>query len=76
MLLPQLGLVIYTFGNVSCIDRKAGVYAIKPSGVDYDTMTWENIVIVERIHRIYLYSKVKEWNGVQFHVRFTNYEKR
>lgn len=44
--LPKLGLVIYTFGNVSCIDRKEGVFAIKPSGVDYDKMTWQNIVIV------------------------------
>ena len=35
MELPKLGLVIYTFGNVSCIDRKKGVFAIKPSGVDY-----------------------------------------
>lgn len=47
MQLPKLGLVIYTFGNVSCIDRQAGVYAIKPSGVDYETMTWQNIVIVD-----------------------------
>ena len=46
MELPKLGLVIYTFGNVSCIDRKAGVFAIKPSGVDYDKLTPEDIVIV------------------------------
>ena len=44
--LPKLGLVIYTFGNVSCIDRKAGVFAIKPSGVDYDKLKPEDIVIV------------------------------
>ena len=44
--LPKLGLVIYTFGNVSCIDRKKGVFAIKPSGVDYDKLTPEDIVIV------------------------------
>ena len=31
--LPALGLVIRTFGNVSAIDREAGVFAIKPSGV-------------------------------------------
>ncbi len=47
MQLPELDLVIYTFGNVSCIDRKAGVYAIKPSGVDYDKMTWQDIVILD-----------------------------
>ena len=46
MELPKLGLVIYTFGNVSCIDRKAGVFAIKPSGVDYEKLTPEDIVIV------------------------------
>ena len=46
MELPKLGLVIYTFGNVSCIDRKAGVFAIKPSGVDYDKLKPEDIVIV------------------------------
>ncbi len=46
MELPKLGLVIYTFGNVSCIDRQAGVFAIKPSGVDYDKLTPEDIVIV------------------------------
>jgi L-ribulose-5-phosphate 4-epimerase len=44
--LPKLGLVIYTFGNVSCIDRKKGVFAIKPSGVDYEKLTPEDIVIV------------------------------
>lgn len=46
MELPKLGLVIYTFGNVSCIDRKVGVFAIKPSGVDYDKLKPEDIVIV------------------------------
>ena len=46
MELPKLGLVIYTFGNVSCIDRKAGVFSIKPSGVDYEKLTPEDIVIV------------------------------
>jgi len=44
--LPKLGLVLYTFGNVSCIDRKNGIVAIKPSGVDYETLTPEDIVIV------------------------------
>lgn len=44
--LPKLGLVIYTFGNVSAVDRKAGVYAIKPSGVEYDRLRPEDMVIV------------------------------
>ncbi|MBU8902188.1 MAG: L-ribulose-5-phosphate 4-epimerase AraD, partial [Victivallales bacterium] len=47
MQLPKLGLVIYTFGNVSCIDRASGVYAIKPSGVDYKTMSWQDMVVLD-----------------------------
>lgn len=46
MMLPKLGLVIYTFGNASVVDRKNGVFAIKPSGVDYEKMKPEYIVIV------------------------------
>ena len=45
--LPKLGLVIYTFGNVSSIDRNRGVFAIKPSGVDYDRMEPKDMVIVD-----------------------------
>ena len=45
--LPALDLVIYTFGNVSAVDRSAGVFAIKPSGVDYATLKPEDIVIVD-----------------------------
>jgi L-ribulose-5-phosphate 4-epimerase len=47
MHLPQLGLVVYTFGNVSVIDRDNAVFAIKPSGVDYDKLKWQDIVIVD-----------------------------
>lgn len=47
MLLPKLELVIYTFGNISCIDRNRGVFAIKPSGVDYESMSHHDIVIVD-----------------------------
>lgn len=45
--LPRLGLVIYTFGNVSVIDRKLGVFAIKPSGVDYAKMKADDMVVVD-----------------------------
>jgi L-ribulose-5-phosphate 4-epimerase len=45
--LPQLGLVIRAFGNVSGIDRQQGLIAIKPSGVQYDDLTVENIVVVD-----------------------------
>jgi len=47
MLLPSLGLVIYTFGNLSCVDRGRGVFAIKPSGVPYETMSWQDIVVLD-----------------------------
>lgn len=45
--LPNLGLVIFTFGNVSAVDREAGVFAIKPSGVPYKDLTPDNMVIVD-----------------------------
>jgi L-ribulose-5-phosphate 4-epimerase len=44
--LAQTGLVIGTFGNVSAVDRKAGVFAIKPSGVPYGTLAAKDMVIV------------------------------
>lgn len=47
MELQRRNLVIYTFGNVSQIDRDKGVIAIKPSGVDYDSMTADDMVIVD-----------------------------
>ena len=45
--LVKRGLVIYTWGNVSGIDREKGMVAIKPSGVSYDDMTWEQIVLID-----------------------------
>ncbi|MBL3656088.1 L-ribulose-5-phosphate 4-epimerase [Fulvivirga sediminis] len=47
MQLPALDLVIYTFGNVSAVDRDESVFAIKPSGVPYDDLKPEDIVIVD-----------------------------
>lgn len=47
MQLPKLGLVLFTFGNVSAADRSAGVFAIKPSGVPYDELTPDKMVIVD-----------------------------
>ena len=46
MALTRHGLVIFTFGNVSGIDRESGLVAIKPSGIDYAALTAENIVVV------------------------------
>lgn len=45
--LPKTGLVDLTFGNVSVLDEKAGVFAIKPSGVPYDILTPAQIVVVD-----------------------------
>ncbi|MFP7171170.1 L-ribulose-5-phosphate 4-epimerase [Terribacillus sp. 7520-G] len=45
--LPKYGLVKYTWGNASGIDRESGLFVIKPSGVDYDTMTASDMVVVD-----------------------------
>lgn len=47
MQLPKLGLVLFTFGNVSVADRDKGVFAIKPSGVPYADLSPEQMVIVD-----------------------------
>ncbi|MET0946081.1 MAG: L-ribulose-5-phosphate 4-epimerase [Flavobacterium sp.] len=47
MQLNALNLVVYTFGNVSAVDRKNSVFAIKPSGVPYEDLKPEDIVIVD-----------------------------
>lgn len=47
MLLPKYGMVTFTWGNVSQIDKKTGYFAIKPSGVDYDKMTPDDMVIMD-----------------------------
>ena len=47
LLLPKHGLVTFTWGNVSEIDRETGYFVIKPSGVDYDDMTLEDMVVMD-----------------------------
>ena len=47
MQLPKLGLVLFTFGNVSAADRSLGVFAIKPSGVPYEELSADKMVIVD-----------------------------
>jgi L-ribulose-5-phosphate 4-epimerase len=47
MQLPELGLVIFTFGNVSAADRDLGAFAIKPSGVAYKDLSPDKMVIVD-----------------------------
>lgn len=47
LLLPKYGLITFTWGNVSGIDRETGLVVIKPSGVEYDKMTAEDMVVVD-----------------------------
>lgn len=47
MQLPKLGLVLFTFGNVSAVDRDLGVFAIKPSGVPYEKLSPKKMVIAD-----------------------------
>ena len=47
MELPRRNLVTYTWGNVSGIDRESGLVVIKPSGVEYDELTPENLVVLD-----------------------------
>ncbi len=46
LLLPKYGLVTFTWGNVSAVDRGSGIMIIKPSGVEYEEMTAEDMVAV------------------------------
>ena len=45
--LPKYGLITFTWGNVSGIDREKGLVVIKPSGVEYDVMTQDDLVLVD-----------------------------
>ena len=79
MELPKLDLVIYTFGNVSAADQAHGVFAIKPSGVPYEQLKVDDIVILDFENHIiegkmrpssdtkthsFLYSKWPEIGGI------------
>jgi L-ribulose-5-phosphate 4-epimerase len=52
MELPKLGLALHTFGNASAVDRERGVIAIKPSGVPYDELRPDMIVVVALDNRV------------------------
>lgn len=47
LLLPKYGLVTFTWGNVSAVDRETGMIVIKPSGVEYDALQPEDMVVVD-----------------------------
>lgn len=48
LLLPKYGLVTFTWGNVSGMDREKGLFVIKPSGVEYDKLTPQDMVVMDR----------------------------
>jgi|Wag4MinimDraft_13_1082653.scaffolds.fasta_scaffold00577_2 L-ribulose-5-phosphate 4-epimerase len=77
--LPKRGLVTYTWGNVSGIDREKGLFVIKPSGVEYAEMTADDMVVVDldgnkvegelkpssdTATHLYLYNHFKEIGGI------------
>ena len=45
LLLPKFGLVTFTWGNVSAVDRESGLVVIKPSGVPYETLKVERLAL-------------------------------
>ena len=47
LMLPKYGLVTFTWGNVSAVDRESGMMVIKPSGVEYGSMTADDMVVVD-----------------------------
>ena len=69
--LPAKGLVTYTWGNVSGIDRDNGIIAIKPSGVEYDLMTVEDIVLIDLNGEI-VEGKLKPSSDAPTHVALYN----
>ena len=52
MQLPASGMTIFTFGNVSALDRQRGVFAIKPSGVPYDQLSIQDMVVVDMDNKV------------------------
>ncbi len=69
--LPKKGLVTYTWGNVSGIDRESGLIAIKPSGVEYDVMTAEDIVLIDLTGKV-VEGKLKPSSDAPTHVALYN----
>lgn len=69
--LPKYGLVTFTWGNVSEIDRARGVFAIKPSGVEYDVMTADDIVVVSLDGQV-VEGKLKPSSDMATHLELYN----
>lgn len=71
MLLPKYQLITFTWGNVSGIDREKGLVVIKPSGVDYDTMTADDMVVVDLDGKV-VEGKYNPSSDTPTHVRLYN----
>lgn len=66
MQLPALGLVIFTFGNVSAVDRSQGAFAIKPSGVPYEELTPEKMIVVD-FEGVVIHGKLRPSSDTKTH---------
>ena len=69
LLLPKHGLVIFTWGNVSGIDREKGLVVIKPSGVDYEKMTADDMVVTD-LEGNRVEGKLKPSSDLMTHLEF------
>ncbi|HTQ63780.1 MAG TPA: L-ribulose-5-phosphate 4-epimerase AraD [Puia sp.] len=75
MQLPELNLVIFTFGNVSVADRDQGIFAIKPSGVPYKDLSPEKMVVVDFDGKL-IKGKLRPSSDTKTHaVLYKNWEK-
>jgi L-ribulose-5-phosphate 4-epimerase len=70
--LPKYGLVTFTWGNVSGVDRETGLMVIKPSGVEYDNMTAEDMVVVSLATGEKVEGKWKPSSDTDTHVALYN----
>ena len=66
--LPRYGLVTFTGGNVSAVDRESGLVVIKPSGVEYDDMTVDDMVVVDLKTGAVVEGKKKPSSDTQTHL--------
>lgn len=69
LLLPKYGLVVFTWGNVSGIDREKGLVVIKPSGVDYDMMKTDDMVVTDLDGNV-VEGKLKPSSDLATHLEF------
>lgn len=67
--LPKYGLVTFTWGNVSAIDREKGLVVIKPSGVEYDDMKADDMVVVDLFGNV-IEGNLKPSSDLHTHLEF------